>query len=303
MRVFFRLEKAMARQEIILGTPPTGLGGDTPRVASSKINAMTLEIYQGIGTPAAPLAVARGGNGPSPSTPFSSMRDSLPLSQEISQAERRRMKLFEPSTYVLDMDDVSTTQVLGPGYVSTTTVGTKPPGWAYGILETILSPTDHVQQVFTGLSGIAGVTHPSFRRTGFGVTSTRWGPWRLVIDSDTATSPVESGGIMKRTVINGIAITKYADGRNIANGIFQAASINIPANGTVGITISLPFSIGVDDSFSTANIVLQPSNNYDFYGVVAAYLTGAGTVLNLVVRNGATAQTFKSSGVLMGHWK
>ena len=36
----------MARQEIILGTPPTGLGGDPPRVASMKINAMTLELYE-----------------------------------------------------------------------------------------------------------------------------------------------------------------------------------------------------------------------------------------------------------------
>lgn len=35
----------MPRQEIILGTPPTGLGGDPPRVASMKINAMTLELY------------------------------------------------------------------------------------------------------------------------------------------------------------------------------------------------------------------------------------------------------------------
>ena len=46
MRVFFRLENSMARQEIILGTPPTGLGGDPPRVASMKINAMTLELYE-----------------------------------------------------------------------------------------------------------------------------------------------------------------------------------------------------------------------------------------------------------------
>src|SRR5450830_1894281 len=266
MRVFFRLEKAMARQEIILGTPPTGLGGDTPRVASSKINAMTLEIYQGIGTPAAPLAVARGGNGPSPSTPFSSMRDSLPLSQEISQAERRRMKLFEPSTYVLDMDDVSTTQVLGPGYVSTTTVGTKPPGWAYGI------------------------------------TSTRWGPWRLVIDSDTASSPVESGGILKRTVVGGIAITKYADGRNIANGTFQANTVSLSAGSTV-VSIALPFSIGADDGFSTANIVVQPSNTYDHYGAISAYITNSGTVLNVAIRNGAGAQTFKVIGTIMGHWK
>ncbi|AOA04627.1 hypothetical protein [Pseudomonas sp. TMW 2.1634] len=35
----------MARQEIILGTPPTGLGGDPPRTASMKINAMTQELY------------------------------------------------------------------------------------------------------------------------------------------------------------------------------------------------------------------------------------------------------------------
>lgn len=35
----------MARQEIILGTPPQGLGGDPPRTASMKINAMTTELY------------------------------------------------------------------------------------------------------------------------------------------------------------------------------------------------------------------------------------------------------------------
>ena len=36
----------MARQEIILGTPPNGLGGDPPRVASQKINLMTQELYE-----------------------------------------------------------------------------------------------------------------------------------------------------------------------------------------------------------------------------------------------------------------
>jgi len=35
----------MARQEIILGTPPQGIGGDTPRAANMKINAMTTELY------------------------------------------------------------------------------------------------------------------------------------------------------------------------------------------------------------------------------------------------------------------
>ena len=36
----------MARQEINLGTAPTGVGGDTTRTAGVKINAMTDEIYK-----------------------------------------------------------------------------------------------------------------------------------------------------------------------------------------------------------------------------------------------------------------
>ncbi|MCF5233103.1 MULTISPECIES: pyocin knob domain-containing protein [unclassified Pseudomonas] len=38
----------MARLEINTGIAPTGLGGDTPRSASIKINTMTQEIYQGL---------------------------------------------------------------------------------------------------------------------------------------------------------------------------------------------------------------------------------------------------------------
>ncbi len=35
----------MSRQELLLGTAPSGIGGDTPRSANIKINAMTLELY------------------------------------------------------------------------------------------------------------------------------------------------------------------------------------------------------------------------------------------------------------------
>ena len=64
----------MARQEIILGTPPQGLGGDPPRTASTKINAMTAEVYVALGgsgsnlaLPAA-LPVIKGGTGNSTGT-------------------------------------------------------------------------------------------------------------------------------------------------------------------------------------------------------------------------------------------
>ena len=35
----------MARQEINVGTAPTGAGGDTTRSAAVKINSMTAELY------------------------------------------------------------------------------------------------------------------------------------------------------------------------------------------------------------------------------------------------------------------
>ncbi|WP_124407320.1 hypothetical protein [Pseudomonas sp. R4-39-08] len=40
----------MARQEINLGTAPTGVGGDTTRSTGVKINSMTSEIYTLLGT-------------------------------------------------------------------------------------------------------------------------------------------------------------------------------------------------------------------------------------------------------------
>lgn len=55
----------MARQEIILGTPPQGLGGDPPRTASMKINAMTQELYSrtdNLGTSAKANIGASAGN-------------------------------------------------------------------------------------------------------------------------------------------------------------------------------------------------------------------------------------------------
>ncbi len=64
----------MARQEIILGPPPAGLGGDPPRTASMKINAMTQELYEKnaalksaafadvVGTVAGGAVIERGSN-------------------------------------------------------------------------------------------------------------------------------------------------------------------------------------------------------------------------------------------------
>jgi hypothetical protein len=66
---FSSWRRSMARQEIVLGTPPTGLGGDPPRTASTKVNSMTQELYSFLGGSGTSLAlppalpVNKGGTG------------------------------------------------------------------------------------------------------------------------------------------------------------------------------------------------------------------------------------------------
>lgn len=59
----------MAQQAILLGTAPTGVGGDTPRSAFSKAQSNFDEVYAALGAAGSPLAlpaalpVAKGGTG------------------------------------------------------------------------------------------------------------------------------------------------------------------------------------------------------------------------------------------------
>jgi len=262
-----------------------------------------LEISK-IGGNSAALTVGNGGTGvTSLPVPFTRLRDSQALTYTEATAERLRMKTFEPINFITDLDDTSTAQVRGPGYVSNTTVGTKPGGYVYGVVNTILITADTLCQTFDPLTGTAGVTYPQYRRQGYGTAAGKWGPWRMVIDSSSALLDPASGGVMMRTVVSGIALTKYLDGRNIANGTFLSATATVAANAITAMTVTLPFSIGTDDNYSTANLVAQPSITYDHYGVVSCFFTGSGTVLNFVIRNGATAQTFNVRGIITGHWK
>ena len=74
----------MARQEIILGPLPAGLGGDPPRTASMKINAMTQELYDknaALGTAAsANLTIGRDDTTPGRANKVGDYGIGLPLS-------------------------------------------------------------------------------------------------------------------------------------------------------------------------------------------------------------------------------
>ncbi|WP_143508411.1 hypothetical protein [Pseudomonas synxantha] len=217
---------------------------------------------------------------------------------------RNVLGLGVPHTYCINIDGINseTSLVLGYSYVSQNTAGTKPPGYVYGVVHTVCNASDHVHQEFVGLNGVPGVTQRAYRRSGYGTNvGTAWGPWRLVVDSASAEANLDVGGIMYRTVISGIAVTKFSCGLQIVNGNFGATD-TIPAGGYTIVNLTVPVNTGPDVSYTTTNIIASPYVTNDWFGITNAYMSSP-TNLQLVVRNGATPQQFGVRGVITGHWK
>lgn len=359
----------MARQEIDLGTRPSGVGGDTPRSAMIKLNAMTAELYQG---DALAKASGWGASVPISMNPTDSA-DALPpinglfmfgnggvslpssyvfIIQTVSGAGgghvrqiafdllserewsrqyaqgtvakpwqsgiygeldidaalmvRRRLKIFNPYTYVANIDDVSTAQVQGYGYVSLNTAGTLPSGYAYGVVNTVLNPGDQVFQDFVGLTGLAGATQNAYRRTGYGTTETRWGPWQLVMDSASALQPVNDGersGLMDLTMMNGnAAVWRYKNGKVVMH-IWTGTSVMLQPGDIITQVVALPVKV-VDPRFAVCEVNFQPTISYDHYGINTKWVNADGSSVGFSCRNGATAQQFTNLKVqVVGAWK
>lgn len=192
--------------------------------------------------------------------------------------------------------------VLGYSYVNQNTVGTKPGGYVYGIVNTVLNEADHLQQDFVGLNGIAGTTQRAYRRSGYGNTAGAWGAWRLIIDSGSITNNVEDGGVVSQSRSAGVTQTRFASGLQITNGNFgQTPVIAVGAFTIVNLTI--PFNTGPDTSYTTVAPIASPFVTNDWYGITNAYMSTP-TNLQLVVRNGtAGEQAFGIRGAIIGYWK
>lgn len=290
----------MARQEIILGTPPTGLGGDTPRVANSKINAMTSELYQGIGTPTSPLPVSKGGTG---GTSQATAQTGLGLVKVTSSIDSAGGNLLlagwgglggQLQNRSYTPDQIFTTQA-GGSFSYANNGGAYPAGVTDGAL--INMGYDTAGQFAYQLLG-DWRTGYMYRRGRAGGVS---GAWGMVYDSINATLDAQSsGGINSRTVVSGIVVNKFISGLLVMNGVFGNTP-SCPANTVTTVTITLPASSGADPSFTTPVINLIPSTVADFTPMYAYMASPA--QLAIVLKNGATAQTFSARGIIMGHWK
>lgn len=168
----------MARQEIILGTAPTGLGGDPPRTASTKINAMTTELY---GT----TPVARGGTG---ATTTGDARTNLGLASgatatvAVGTQDQSVGRLLKVGDYgigggaptAVDNIDNMYAVLKGKSYAISTTAGTKPTG--IGMLDVISGGNgDAIYQEWYEVTGSSN-TLRRFYRGGFGSANV-WGAW------------------------------------------------------------------------------------------------------------------------------
>lgn len=291
----------MARQEIILGTPPTGLGGDTPRVASSKINAMTLEIYQGIGTPAAPLPLERGGTGAT--------------TQAGAQSALGLPKAFR--------DSVKAGEVLTVGHA----------GWNGGIAQVMGNGADCnllVTAMIYALNGIYTNGPPNFsgnalflrntvhgagylHQEAYGITQSIraeriqvngvWGAWRVMYNDFNALSDPAAigGGLMSSTVINGYSIFKYSNGLLFLCG--QAGeSLQLPANSQNVVSITLPNAGFISVNFMQPTAMVTPYVAYDLVGAPQCIMVSL-TTLRLTIATGATAQACARAISIWGRWK
>jgi hypothetical protein len=108
---------------------------------------------------------------------------------------------------------------------------------------------------------------------------------------------------MSSALIGGYLVNRYANGEVNVRGIAPLTA-TIAANAFTTIFVSLPITLvngALGAAFkSTTNA--QPQITYDFYGVVAEYLSDLSTIA-FIIRNGATAQTFQPTINVWGRWK
>ena len=214
---------------------------------------------------------------------------------------RNYLGIGTPQTYCTDINATTTAQgvVLGYSYVTNATVGSKPGGYIYGVVNTTVNAGDHCQQEFVGLNAVAGVTQRAYRRSGYNGS---WGAWRLVIDSDSATNNVDDGGIVSQVRSGGVVQTRFASGLQIVNGNFGQTPAIAP-NAYSIINLTVPFNTGPDTSYTTVAPIASPFVTNDWYGITNAYMSTP-TNLQLVVRNGASGeQAFGIRGAIIGYWK
>lgn len=120
-------------------------------------------------------------------------------------------------------------------------------------------------------------------------------------DAVSALVDPAGGGLMSRTTVSGLDICKYLNGMQVISGSLGSSG-NIPANASTVVRYNLPVSVGPDLAKACVDGFAQPSNNYDHYGIVSGF-ADTSTSVTLVIRNGASSQSFNPRVTILSQWK
>ena len=166
----------MARQEIILGALPNGLGGDPPRTASEKINYMTKELYDknaALGTAAlANMTTSRDDTTPGRATKTGDYGIGMPLSG------RNTLNRMQP---IAKAGGVSFDYLTGEG---------RPSGSADGALMTLTYNSEFYFQTY--FDWRVGDIHTISK-----ATPTTPEVWRKFYNSENALGLVSNGALLE----------------------------------------------------------------------------------------------------------
>jgi hypothetical protein len=191
----------------------------------------------------------------------------------------------------------------GRCFVSSATGGTKPPGYSFGLLDTISAEANQgAHQTFHVVDGVAGGgTLKTFHRDQYGTGA--FGPWRMDYRSNNIIGAVtaESGGngalIEYGSNANG-RYTKFVGGLMICET--TPVTLLAGAGGVTGGNITLPATF--ISAVFTPLISGAAATSNDHYGFISVTPISTSAVA-WVFRNGAIQQNISGVKVLaIGRW-
>ena len=261
----------MARQEIILGTPPSGLGGDPPRVASQKINHMTQELYDNFSV-----------MGTAASADLQTKNNDLAAGKVLVVGAAG----WNGGAAIIMGSGTDLNALVTAGiYALNGTYTNGPPGTSAGYYPPLyVRITVHGQGAWT-LQEVFGITGDTsaIRYQSVG----EWAPWRVVYTSSNVAGSMSAGAIIERGDNASGSYVKFADGTMMTWG-----------QQIINATVLPGQAVAWDVGRQPMPFVGQPSHKIDM-----AYMHGAngtGDVIYTCIQTYATSGRPIVAGVNMG---
>ena len=261
----------MARQEIILGTPPSGLGGDPPRVASQKINHMTQELYDNFSV-----------MGTAASADLQTKNNDLAAGKVLVVGAAG----WNGGAAIILEGNIDLNSLVTSGiYALNGTYSNGPPGTsATNCPPLYVRVTVHGQGVWT-LQEVFGITGDTsairYQSSG------EWAPWRVVYTSSNVVGVMSGGAIIERGDNASGSYVKFVDGTMMTWGLQ-----------TINATVLPGQAISWDVGRQPMPFVGLPSHKVEMAHMSGA--NGTGDLIYTCIQTYATSGRPIFAGVNMG---